>query len=78
MFNCSLHVRACTMLPQPAGILTYLITTDLLTIKGSGLIRKFSFDTSTIPDGIEESNTQESESPITTLKLYRPAERKAM
>ena len=40
MFNCSLH--ACTMLPQPAGILTYLITTDLLTIinvKGRGLIR---------------------------------------
>ena len=42
MFNCSLH--ACTMLPQPtgSGILTYLITTDLLTIinvKGRGLIR---------------------------------------
>ena len=37
MFNCSLH--ACTM---PTGILTYLITTDLLTIinvKGRGLIR---------------------------------------
>ena len=70
MFNCSLH--ACTMLPQPTGILTYLITTDLLTIinfKGRGLIRNrfYRYDTSTIPDGIEESNTQESESPITKV-----------
>ena len=42
MFNCSLH--ACTMLLQPAGILTYLITTGLLdltiiNVKGCGLIR---------------------------------------
>ena len=46
------------MLLQPAGILTYLITTGLLdltiiNVKGCGLIRNH-FDR--FPDGIEEYN----------------------
>ena len=59
------------------SILIDLITTGLLTIinvkgRGQGVVyfgivsndSNFSFDTSTIPFGIEESNTPDSESPI--------------